>query len=91
MKIFESNRLIKVKILFNGSNGWTLSWNSSKFKTVYGSEDEFAKFLRSIQAKDDETSPNSKRGLTYLNMAKEAANGSDTTIWVWEKYLSKIK
>ena len=91
MKIVESNKLVKVKVLFDGNKGWTLTWNKSDFKTIHGAAEVFAKFLQKIQAKDDKTSPNSVRGITYLEITKEISTGSDSTIWVWEKYLKNLK
>lgn len=88
--IYEAASLVKVDILYDGNRGWTLSWGTHKFKVVYGSIEEFSKFLMKIQAKDDKTSPKSARGATYLEIAQEAADGSDTTIWVWDRYLKSF-
>lgn len=91
MKIIyhEGKKLIKVKVLFDGNRGWTLSWNN-KFKSFFGSREDFAKLLQKVKAKDDAQSPKSFRSMTYLSIAQEIADGTDTTIWIWEKDLNLI-
>lgn len=85
----EARRLIKIEVLYNGSRGWTLTWEG-KFKAIYGSVEDFAKLLRAIKAKDDATDPPSARSMTYLEIAQEIADGKDRTIWVWSNDLKKI-
>lgn len=84
--MLEGGKLQKVEVLYDGHRGWTLNWNNN-FKVVYGSIEEFAKFLMKVQAKDNFQEPRSFRSMTYQQIAQEIANGSDRTIWVWERNL----
>jgi len=88
-KYDEGKKLVKVKVLFDGSRGWTLSWGN-KFKTFFGSNEDFAKVLKKVKAKDNFKQPKSFRSMTYLSIVKEINSGADTTIWIWEKDLKQI-
>jgi hypothetical protein len=86
----ESRKLIQVEVLYNGSRGWTLNWGKGSFKSIYGSVEEFATILKKLKAKDNFQDPHSFRSMTYLQIAQEIANGSDRTIWIWEKDLKTL-
>ena len=86
----DSRRLIQIEVLYDGHRGWNLTWGNGRFKVVYGSVEEFSKILMKIQAKDNFSDPHSFRSMTYIQIAQEIANGSDRTIWVWEKNLKAI-
>lgn len=85
----EGRKLVKVKVMFNGNRGWTLSWNST-FKSFYGTPEEFTKLLRKINAKDNLQSPNSFRSITYSKITQEIMAGTDNIIWVWQKDLERV-
>jgi hypothetical protein len=88
-EILKGGKLQQVEVLYDGHRGWTLNWNHN-FKVVYGSIEEFAKFLMKVQAKDNFQDPHSFRSMPYLQIAQEIANGSDRTIWIWERNLKSI-
>ena len=93
MVFVEARKLVEVKATKSGSF-WTLKWedeNKNKRSFVYrGNIDQFAKFLKQIQAKDDYEQPKSYRSLTYKEIAEEIEKGTDTTIYVWSKYLKPL-
>ena len=90
IKIYhEDRKLIRVKVLYNGGIGWTFRWDKS-FKAFYGTPEKFTKLLKRLKAKDNFKKPNSYRSLTYSGIVKEIIDGTNTTIWIWEKDLKNI-
>ncbi len=90
-KFEEDRKLKKVTVVPDKGKNWTLQWDTG-FYVFYGDDiEKFSKFLMKIHAKDNKEDPRSYRSLKYLDMAKEITNGMDTTIWVWEKDLKKIR
>ena len=90
IRMLEVNRLIKVKVLYDGNKAWTLRWGK-QFHVFRGSIEQFTKLLIKIKAKDTQSQPNSFRGMKYSDIANEITNGKDSEIWVWERLLKKIK
>ena len=91
-KIYEARSIVPVKVMQSNSF-FTLTWNSggkTKRFVYKGDTEKFTKFLRKMQAKDDETSPNSTRGKKYGAIVDEIISGKDNQIWVWSTYLDKL-
>lgn len=87
----ERRRLVQVKVLYDGHQGWTLYWdNSSKFKVFYGTSEDFTKFLMKIKAKENDTLPKSLRNMKYSEIVDQIVNGTQHHLWVWETDLNSL-
>jgi hypothetical protein len=90
MRVIEAGKsLIKVTVLGDPLIGFSFI-TPRRTKVFHGDRIALAKFLQKIQAKDDETSPRSERGVTYQAMADEIIDGTDTTIWVWSTMMDLL-
>lgn len=83
-------QLLKVKVLWDGGNGWTFNLPKGKMIVYHGSIDGITKFLQKIQAKDVASEPKSDRNKTYKDIALEIQTGQDREIWVWDYIISKV-
>lgn len=85
----EDRKLIKVTILHDGSNAWTLQWKGG-VKVVRGEREDLVRVLKRIKAKDNQGVPRSNRVLRYSDIVDEVTDGTDLTVWVWEKDLKTL-
>lgn len=79
----EARHLVKVEVIWDGQDGWTLKYDNRKTKVFRGDKTAFAKYLQKIQAKDDMTSPKSVRNETYKEIVDDIVLNRDRIIWVW--------
>jgi hypothetical protein len=91
----EYNRLLKVRIFVEGPNQFSLRPEEDRQGDLVaqrgeirfrGTDQEFAKFLRKIKAKDNSSDPPSTKKTRYIDMVNSAKDGTDPYIWVWTKY-----
>ena len=81
----KQRHLIQFKVTY-GNNTFTLK-SDGITKIFKGTKEEFAKFLKNIQAKDNYSEPKSARKLTYMQITDEIITGNDPIIYVWSNNL----
>ncbi|MDA3854936.1 MAG: hypothetical protein PF569_01660 [Candidatus Woesearchaeota archaeon] len=83
--------LIKVIVSVDSTNIWEFKPTDSGYNkfSLKASEQQIKTLLRKIKAKDDVTSPNSSRGITYQQMIDEIKSDRDNIIYVWSTMYPK--
>lgn len=87
-KIEELRSLVLVNVYWNGKTGWSLSFIGGN-KVFNGTGENFAKFLRKVQAKDS-THPRSQRNKTYQEIVNDIMDGKERTIYIWSNILNNF-
>lgn len=81
---------IKVTVLYNGNNSYTLNTSYSKAFVFNGSPEGFAKFLMKLKVSDNASKPKTIRNRKYMDMVNDIISGKDNIIWIWKHMLDKL-
>ena len=87
----ERNRLVKVRLYYQGKNQWRLVPVAKKDGSQIrrgdilfrGDDNKLKLLLQRLKAKDNQTDPPSSKNRTYQQMIDSARDTSDPYIWIW--------
>ena len=83
----EYRSLIPVKCFYNeGMNCFVFKFNGKTISVKDVTDEELAKAFRISQMKDEETTPRSLRGKTYMQMVQAIKDGTDRINYIWSNY-----
>ena len=76
--------LIKVNVVYDGKNNWTLQADHGLgIKTFHGTPEQFTKLLRRLKASNSNDDPRSYRTISYSDMCDRLKNGLDRQVYIW--------
>lgn len=89
MVIFkEARHLETLKCYYNEPMDCFIFHCAGKKVTIqYASPEQIASVFRKAQVKDEETTPRSTRGKTYLEMVAAVIDGTDRTNFLWSTHV----